>query len=66
MCIQNFYDECTDFGPTQVKFRLLISSIFDAMNFKNFQEMLEFDFQHFQLNAKNSLHQKCQKLKVDI
>ena len=44
MCIQNFYDECTDFGPTQVKFRLLISSIFDAMNFKNFYEMLEFDF----------------------
>ena len=31
------------FGPTQVKRRLLISSIFDAMNFKHFLEMFEFD-----------------------
>ena len=44
VCIQNFYDEFTDFGPTQVKCRLLISSIFDAMNFKHFYEMLEFNF----------------------
>ena len=29
-------------GPTQVKWRLLISSIFDAMNFQHFSEMLEF------------------------
>ena len=33
--------------PTQVKFRLLISSIFDAMNFLHFLEMLEIMFQHF-------------------
>ena len=30
-------------GPTQVKCRLLISSIFDAMNFQHFSEMLEFN-----------------------
>ena len=47
MCIQNFYDECTDFGPTQVKFRLLISSIFYVMNFQHFSEMLEFDLWYF-------------------
>ena len=35
-------------SPTQVKCRLLISSIFDAMNFQHFSEMLEFKFQHFQ------------------
>ena len=28
-------------GPTQVKCRLLISSIFDAMNFQHFMKMLE-------------------------
>ena len=31
------------YGPTQVKCRLLISSIFDAMNFQHFPEMLEFN-----------------------
>ena len=35
-------------GPTQVKCRLLISSIFDAMNFQHFLKMLEFKLQHFQ------------------
>ena len=30
-------------SPTQVKCPLLISSIFDAMNFQHFLEMLEFD-----------------------
>ena len=30
-------------GPTQVKCRLLISSIFDVMNFQHFSEMLEFN-----------------------
>ena len=30
-------------GPTQVKCRHLISSIFDAMNFQHSSEMLEFD-----------------------
>ena len=29
-------------GPTQVKCQLLFSSIFDAMNFQHFSEMLEF------------------------
>ena len=28
-------------GPTQVKCQLLISSIFEAMNFQHFLEMLE-------------------------
>ena len=28
-------------GSNQVKFRFLISSIFDAMNFQHFQKMLE-------------------------
>ena len=36
-----------DLGPTQVKCRLLISSIFDAVNFKHFLEMLEIMMQHF-------------------
>ena len=31
-------------GSTQVKFRFLISSIFDAMNFEYFLEMLEIMF----------------------
>ena len=35
------------YDPTQVKFRVLISSIFDAMNFQHFLEMLEIMFQHF-------------------
>ena len=30
-------------GPTQVKCQLLFSSLFDAMNFQHFSEMLEFD-----------------------
>ena len=34
-------------GSTQVKFRFLISSIFDAMNFEYFLEMLEIIFYHF-------------------
>ena len=34
-------------GPTQVKCRLLISSIFDAMNFQHFLEMLEIILQNF-------------------
>ena len=34
-------------GPTQVKSRLLSSSIFDAMNFQHFLEKLEIMFQHF-------------------
>ena len=34
-------------GPTQVKYRLLISSIFDAMNFRHFLELLEIILQHF-------------------
>ena len=34
---QNYY------GPTQVKCRLLITIIFDAMNFQHFSEMLEFN-----------------------
>ena len=37
-----------DLGPTQVKCQLLNSSIFDAMNFQHFLEMLEIMFQHFQ------------------
>ena len=35
-------------GPNQVKCRLLISGIFDAMKFQHFLEMLEIMFQHFQ------------------
>ena len=35
------------YGPTQVKCRLLISSIFDAMNFHHFLEMLKIMLQHF-------------------
>ena len=34
-------------GPTQVKCRLLISSIFYVMNFRHFLEMLEFNLWHF-------------------
>ena len=32
------------YGPPQVKCRLLSSSIFDAMNFQHFLEMLEHNF----------------------
>ena len=35
------------YGPTQVKCWLLISSIFDAMNFQHFLEMLEIMLLHF-------------------
>ena len=35
-------------GPTQVKCRLLIYSIVDALNFQHLLEMLEIMFQHFQ------------------
>ena len=34
-------------GPPQVKCRLLISSIFDTMNFQHFLEMLKIMLQHF-------------------
>ena len=34
-------------GLTQVKCRLLISSIFYAMNFQHFLEMLDFNLWHF-------------------
>ena len=34
-------------GPTQVKCRLLISSISYAMNFRHFLELLEFNLWHF-------------------
>ena len=34
-------------GPTQVKCRLLISSIFYVMNFQHLLEMLEFNLWHF-------------------
>ena len=52
----NLYNACKnqgvaqDLGPTQVKCRLLISNIFDAMNFQHFSENAK--------NARNSLHQK--------
>ena len=36
------------YGPTEVKFRLLISSISVAMNFQHFLEMLEIMLQHYQ------------------
>ena len=39
--------------PTQVKFRLLISSIFDAMNFQHFLEMLEIMLQILNSKIKN-------------
>ena len=46
--------------PIQVKFRLLISSIFDAMNFQHFLEMLEIMLQAaLPKNARNTLYQKC-------
>ena len=35
------YAAAPHIGPPQVKCRLLISSIFDAMNFQHFLEMLE-------------------------
>ena len=37
-----------NYGPTQVKCRLLISSIFEAMIYQHFSKMLEFNLQHFQ------------------
>ena len=37
----------TYLGPPQVKCRFLISSIFYAMNFQHFLEMLEFNLWHF-------------------
>ena len=45
---QNFWDFLSKraayhYGPPQVKCQLLISSIFDAMNFQHFLEMLEFN-----------------------
>ena len=44
---QNPYILSMIYGPTQVKSRLLSSSIFDAMNFQHFLEMLEIMLQHF-------------------
>ena len=35
------------YGPTQVKSRLLISSIFYVMNFRHFLEIREFNLWHF-------------------
>ena len=46
------------YGPTQVKCRLLISSIFDAMNFQHFLEMLQIMLQDFRKNAENLKHKK--------
>ena len=40
-------DMMGDIGPTQAKCWLLISCIFDAMNFHLFFEMLEIMLQHF-------------------
>ena len=54
------------YGPTQVKCRLLISSIFDAMNFQHFLEMLEIMLQHFREMLEIHCIKKCYKLKVDI
>ena len=41
------------YDPTQVKFRVLISSIFDAMNFQHFLEMLEIMLQILNSKIKN-------------
>ena len=41
-----FHFSIHHFDPTQVKCRLLISSIFDAMNFQHFLEMQEIMLQH--------------------
>ena len=64
-CIFTFQkkDVCAqlhDLGPTQVKCLLLISSIFDAMNFQHFLEKLEIMLSStaFPKNAGNLLHQK--------
>ena len=43
------------YGPTQVKSRLLSSSIFDAMNFQHFSEMLEHNLKIFD-KIRNSHH----------
>ena len=37
-----------NYGPPQVKCRLLISSFFDAMNFQHYSKRLEFNLQHSQ------------------
>ena len=50
------------YGPTQVKCRLLISSIFDAMNFQHFYEMLEFNFSISKFIASKMLEIKSQHL----
>ena len=47
------------FGPPQVKCRLKISSIFDAMNFQHFSENVVTQFTGFPKDARNELHQKC-------
>ena len=59
----NLYNVFYHLGPTQVKWRFLISSIFDAMNFQHILEMLEIMLQPFQkmleihciTNARNQL-----------
>ena len=53
-----YHTFCLHLGPTQVKCRLLISSIFHVMNFRHFLEMLEFDLA-FLKNVRNSLHKEC-------
>ena len=40
-----------DLGPPQVKYQLLISSIFNVMNFRHFSEMPYIKFQHIQKNS---------------
>ena len=37
-----------DYGPPQVKCQLIISSIFYAMNFRHFSEMLFLEFLHLE------------------
>ena len=49
---QNFWDFLSKkaayhYDPPQVKCQLLISSIFDAMNFQHFLGMMEIVLQHF-------------------
>ena len=55
-------DRYIHFGPTQVKYWLSISSIFDAMNFQHFWEMLEFNLYHFQ----KMLEIHCIKIPAEI
>ena len=55
-CISTtMYPEYVMYGSPQVKCRLLISSIFDAMNFQHFLEMLEHNLKIFD-KIRNSHH----------